>query len=442
MSASAARHFAYSIGQGDTEVVNQWFNSAFSIHLIMPIALILTGWPIGEYCISNVLTIPSDRIVSCLWVFRISLVSAFFSMITIPFSAMFTAKQHITELAVWGILQSIMTFVFAFLLTHLSGDRLIFYAMGMVAISVCFQTSQSLRALFIFSECRLRYSQWFNAERFKKIISFALWSLFGNSAGLLRNQGVIILLNLYFGPKVNSAYGISSVVSAQTGMLSNSMLGSFSPEIVASEGKGDRTRMIDLSIGACKLGTLLVMFFAIPLMVEMDYVLKLWLQDPPPYTATFCQLMLIMFMIDQLTVGYMVAVSAHGRIAAYQATLGTLAYMNLPLAWLFLKFGYTPTSVVVAFIITSVILSLGRVFWGRRLLGMSVNRWLTDVVLPCTVVATISTFAALASVWWLQPSFSRLVLEVVVSVTVTALASWFFALDYRERTFILQNIRR
>lgn len=442
MSASAARHFAYSIGQGDTDTVNKWFNSAFSIHLILPVVLILIGWPIGEYCIAHVLSIPSDRILSCLWVFRISLVSAFFSMFTIPFSAMFTAKQHIAELAVWGMLQSLLTFSFAFLLTHLPGDHLILYAMGMVAITVCLQLGQSVRAMMIFRECRLRYSQWFDAERFKEILSFALWSLFGNSAGLLRNQGVTILLNLYFGPKVNAAYGISSVVSAQTGILSNSMSGAFSPEIIASEGKGDRTRMIDLSFGICKFGTLLVMLFAIPLMVEMDYVLKLWLHEPPPYTASFCQLMLIMFMVDQLTVGYMIAVSAHGRIATYQATLGTLAYMNLPLAWLFLKFGYAPTSVIVAFIILSAILSLGRVLWGRHLLGMSVNRWLTNVVVPCAIVASLSTFATLPTVWWLPPSFPRLVLVVVVSLTVTVLSSWFIVLDFRERAHILQAIRR
>lgn len=442
MAASAARQFAYSIGQGDEEIVNKWFNTALSIHLIMPVVLILIGWPIGEYCIAYVLTIPPVRISSCLWVFRISLVSAFMSMITIPFSAMFTAKQHIVELAIWGLLQSILTFSFAFILTHLHGDRLLFYAMGMVAITASLQVGQSLRAMMIFRECRIRCSQWMNGDRFKKILSFALWSLFGNTAGMLRNNGLAILLNLFFGPKVNSAYAIGSVVSTQTGTLSNSMVGSFSPEIIACEGSGDRTRMLELAMRACKFGTLLVMLFAIPLIVEMDYVLKLWLHEPPVYTALFCQLMLTMFLIDQLTVGYMLAVSAHGRIAAYQATLGTLNLLSLPASWFFLKLGFAPTSVVVVLIVTSAVTALGRVFWGRYLFGVTVNHWMTSVVIPCAVVATASAFMALIFVWWLPPSFFRLVLASIGSAAVAALVCWFIALDLSERAYIVQNVGR
>ena len=442
LSASAARHFAYGIGKDDVEAVNQWFNSAFSIHLILPIVLIPLGWAIGEYCIAHILVIPSNRIFTCLWVFRISLVAAFFSMITTPFIAMFTAKQHLTETAIWDTLQSLLTFLLAFILTCITGDRLLFYAVGMVVIVACLQIGQSLRAMMIFRECQVRYSQWLDAERCKQILSFALWSLFGNSGGLLRNQGITILLNLYFGPKVNAAYGISNVVSAQTGTLANAMLGSFAPEIIASEGRGDRTRMLDLAMRACKFGVLLVMLFAIPLIVEMDYVLKLWLHEPPQYAALFCQLMLVVFLIDLLTVGYMLAVSAHGRIAAYQVTLGTLSHMNLLLAWLFLKHGYAPTSVVFALIIVSVILAVGRVLWGRHLLNMSVRGWITGVFIPCAAVAAVSTLAAMSSAWLLTPSITRLILVIASSITATILAGWFLALGFGERDVIRRNIRR
>ncbi len=441
MAASAARHFAYSIGQGDTNAVNQWFNAAFSIHLVLPIVLILIGWPIGEYCIAHILKIPLDRISTCVWIFRISLVSAFFSMVSIPFSAMFTAKQHIVELAVWGILQSILMFSFAFMLTDLSGDRLFIYATGMVAITVCVQIVQGLRGIVVFRECTLRRSLWFDEKRSKAILSFALWSLFGNTGGLLRYQGMTILLNLYYGPKVNAAFGIANVVSVQSGILSTAMLGSFSPEITASEGRGDRARVLSLALRTCKFGTLLVMLFAIPIMVEIDYVLKLWLLEPPAYTGLFCQLMLVVVLIDQLTVGHMIAVSAHGKIGAYQATLGSIQILSLPLAWLFLTFGFAPTSVVFALIITSSICALGRVLWGRYLLSMPVHRWLTNVIMPCAVVAATSSFAALAIAWWLPPSFSRLASVTAASVTVAGLASWFIALDVSEREFLMQTIR-
>jgi O-antigen/teichoic acid export membrane protein len=439
MAGSAARHFAYSIGEGDSEKVNQWFNAAFSIHLILPIVLILVGWPIGEYCITRVLTIPPDRIVTSLWVFRISLISAFFSMVTIPFSAMFTAKQHITTLAVWGTLQSMLSFLFAFLLTRMSGDRLFIYAIGTVAITTFIQLGLSVQALIVFCECRIRRTQLFDRERFKKISSFAAWSFIGVFGTVLRNQGTPILLNIFFGPIANAAFGIANSVTAQGMTLSSAMAGAFSPEITAREGRGDRKQMLDIALRMCKFSTLPVMLFAIPLITEIDYVLKLWLHDVPPYAATLCQLMLIMFLIDQLTVGYMSAVNAKGKIAAYQATLGSILVLTLPLAWVFLKVGYPPTGVGFAFVINMFLVSLGRVFWGRHLLGMPVQKWLTQVVLPCVTVGVTSTLMALAPLCWLSSSFTRFCLVVAASAMATILAGWFIALNAGERSFFIRN---
>jgi O-antigen/teichoic acid export membrane protein len=442
MAGSAARHFAYSIGEGDMDKVNQWFNAAFSIHLILPIILILIGWPIGEYCITHVLTIPLDRIVTSLWVFRISLLSAFFSMVTIPFSAMFTAKQHITTLAVWGTSQSILSFIYAFWLTRMSGDRLLLYAIGTVTITIFMQIGLSVQAIIVFHECRIRRAQWFDVERFKKILSFALWSFIGVFGTILRNQGSPLLLNIFFGPKVNAAFGIANSITAQAMTLSSAMTGAFSPEITASEGRGERNHMLDVALRMCKISSLLVMLFAIPLIAEVDYVLKLWLHDVPPYAGILCQLMLITFLIDQLTVGYMSAVNAQGKIAAYQGTVGSIMALTLPIAWVFFKIGFPPSSIGFTFIITIVFVSLGRVFWGRRLLAMPVQKWLTQVVIPCATVGVISTVATLAPQWCLSSSLIRLCLVFAASAISTILAGWFIALNASERIFFIRNATR
>ena len=440
LANSAARYFAYSIGQGDTEVVNQWFNAALSIHLFLPIVLIFIGWPIGEYCIKHILTIPTNRILTCLLVFRISLIAAFFSMVTIPFTAMFTAKQHISTLAVWSMLQSILSFIFSFYLSNIFGDRLLVYAIGILIITVCVQLGQRIQAIAVFRECRIQYKKSLNFEKVKKIFSFAVWSLIGSFGGILRNQGSSILLNIYFGPKVNAAFGIANTVSAQALMLSGAMTSAISPEINVSEGRGDRCRMLDLSLRMCKFSSLMVMIFAIPLIAEMDYVLKLWLDDVPQYASILCQLMLIMFLIDQLTVGYMSAVLAYGKIAAYQATVGSTLVLTLPLAWVFIKLGYEPSYVGYAFIITIIICSFGRVIWGRYLLEMKVQDWMKMVVLPCFIVGAISSFMSFVTMYSILPSFFRFMIVCLTSTCTTILASWYFAFNTSERSFLLKNI--
>lgn len=442
MAGSAARHYAYYIGQGDSAEVNRWFNAALCIHLCLAAVLILIGWPVGECVIARILTVPADRMSSCLWVFRVSLISAFVSMVSIPFVAMFVAKQHISELAVWGMLQSILIFTLAYILTRASGDRLLFYAIGMVAILVFIQSAQTLRAVAVFRECSIGRHLWSDKRRQKKLFSFASWNLIGSLGGTLRNHGSAILLNLFFGPKVNAAFGIANQVTGQANQLAASMIGAFSPEITASEGRGDRARMISLSLRSSKFGTILVMLFAIPLIAEMDYILNLWLREPPPYTILLCQLMLGTFLIDRMSAGYMLAVQAHGKIAAYQATVGTTLVLTLPLAWLFLKLGFAPTSVGVAFIITMAVCSFGRVLWGRHLFGVPVHNWLASVVFPCGFVAVIATLAALAPGWLLPPSFVRLALTSAASIAASLFTAWFLALDRRERDFLVQNTRR
>lgn len=442
MAGSVSRYLAYSIGQGDPGEVTHWFNTALCLHLCFAFTLVLTGWPIGEYVIAHVFSIPPDRIPASLWVFRVSLVSAFASMVSIPFVAMFRAHQNITEISAWGIFQSVLSFTLAYSLTLVSGDRLLFYACGMVAIIVFIQAVMIVRAFTIFRECRIATRQWFDIRRFRNIFSFAIWNLIGGAGVTFRNQGSAILLNLYFGPGVNAAFGIAKQVSAQTNQLSAAMLGAFSPEVTACEGRGDRQRMLNLSHRACKYGTILIMLFAIPLIAEMDYVLKLWLRTPPPYTALFCQWILGGFLVDRLTTGYMIAVNARGKIAAYQATVGISLLLTFPLAWLFLWLGYAPTSVGVAFVITSVVCTLGRVLWLRRLFGEPVGRWIKTVVLPCMIVGAVAALAAWAPRWLMSPSFARLVCATALSIATALLATWLIAFDASEQSFFRQNSRR
>jgi O-antigen/teichoic acid export membrane protein len=441
MSTGASRYFAYSIGQDNPDEVNHWFNAALSIHLCLAGGLVVIGWPIGEYIVSHVLKIDPGRLSTCLWVYRISLISAFTSMASVPFVAMFTAKQHIAELSVWGMLQCVLTFVLAYILTIVSGDRLLIYTIGMVAITVLIQAVQISRAFAVFSECRIVYRQWWDKHRFMGILSFSSWNLIGTMAGTFRDQGSALILNLYFGPSLNAAYGFAGQVSGQANQLSAAMLGALSPEITASEGRGDRQRMISYSIRACKFGTGMIMIFAIPLMAEMDYILKLWLVNVPPYTAAFCQLILCTFLLDRLSAGYMIAVNAHGKIAGYQATIGGILLMTLPLAWLLLAMGYPPSSVGVAFVITMVACSFGRVLWARRLFAVPISRWLQAVVVPCAIVAGVAAIAALMPSWFMQPSFLRLTLATLASLAASASVGWFLALDADEREFFRHNMQ-
>jgi len=442
MASSAARHFAYAIGQEDIIGVNKWFNTSLSIHLVLPVGLIIIGWPIAEYLVRNVLTIPPERIGVCVQVFRISLISAFVNMVSIPFVAMFHAKQRISELAIWGVMQAVLIFLLAFVLAKIPFDRLVFYAVGMVVIQVTIQIAQCSRAVWLFRECRFRFLYWFDIRRFKELANFAIWTMIGRFGGTLRDQGSAVLLNLYFGPSVNAAYGIANQVSVQTAGLSAAMMGALSPEITFREAQGQRDSMIDLSARACKFGALLVMLFAIPFIMEADLVFKLWLINPPTHAAVLSQFIMGTFLVDKIAAGYMHAVNAYGKIALYQATVGTVLLMTLPLSWVLIKLGMPPVAIGFAFLFIQSLCSFGRVLWVQFLFGIPVWHWLNKVVRPCFMVAVMVCLAGAIPRFFLPPGLTRLVLVCVASTGTIIFASWMVAFTFHEKLFIAATIKR
>lgn len=440
LSNSASRHFAFAIGKGSIEEVGKWFNASLGIHLLIATCLVVIGWPLGEYFLKHHLTIPHGRLETCVWVFRISLLSAFLGMVSVPFVAMFTAKQYISELALWALAQSAMAFVLAYSLRFVAGDHLLAYSIGMVAIIAAMQVARILRGIIVFEECRPKPRTWFSRHHVSELFGFAIWNTIGSVGAILRDQGSNLLLNIHFGPSVNAAFGIANQVSGQSTVLSSAMIGAFSPEITSSEGRGDRARMLSLSQKASKYGTILVLLFSIPLMLEMEYVLELWLKHPPAYATGFCRWMLAAFMIDRLSVGAGLAVNAHGKIAAYQSTVGLTVVAAFPLAWLFVVLGSPPTGVGAAFALTACIITLGRQLWASRLFNTPLAGWNREVLLPTLAVASIGALAGVVPLALLSPSFLRLILSATLSTVAMGSITWKLILSGAEREILLARL--
>ena len=444
-SSSCVRFFAYSIGREIPDEVNHWFNTALSVHAILPVVLIAIGYPAGVWAIHHFFNIPADRINTALWVFRFSLISAFTGMLFTPYMGMFSAKQRIYERSIWGILQAICMFVLAYVLTLYKGDCWLLYSGGTVSIMVVLGICQILRARYLFPECRIHLSKWRDGRKLKELISFSGWHLFGNIGIVIRGQGIAILLNKYFDPVrfsgVNAAYGIGNQVAAQTQALAGAMVSAFAPEITSSEGRGNRAQMLIHANRVSKIGTLLSLLFVIPLLLEMEYVLTLWLKKPPEFARIFCVLILVQFTIERLSVGAMLAVNAVGKIARYQASIGGLIFLTLPIAWLFLALGLNAASVGWALIFTTVMISIGRVVWAEYLVGLSLLKWGKEVLIPCVVVSVVGLGTGKCiQAFFVDASFCRVMAVGFGTLVSAVLLGWIIVLDETERHFFLRHL--
>lgn len=443
LSVGVARFYAYSIGRGHNlpeaeavEDLKHWFNTALSIHVVLPTLLLPIGWLIGEYAIRHWLTIPPDRVVTCVWVFRVSLITGCVSVFSVPFTAMYAAHQHITDLAVFGVLSACGAFAAAWLLLRETSDRLLVYSIYMMAITVGLQMIQILRAAMKFKACRIKVAYMYHREYLKQLFGYVGWKMFGMSCVVLRGQGMPILVNLQFGPLVNAAYSIAYRVSMQATTLAAAMQGAFQPALVAAEGKGDRQKMVGLSFQVCKFGTLLVLFFAIPLVLEMKTVLQLWLKTPPEYAGELCQWMLAMLVIDNLTSGAMLAVNAVGRIRVYEMVQGPTLLLAVSLAWLFFRLGHGPIALGYALFITMLLYCGNRLLFGKNLLQFPIGEWLRQVALPLLLLAATSATAGWGVMMLTGPGIFRICLTTIVTAIVTAGVAWFGLLNDTERLYV------
>lgn len=439
LASSAQRHFAYSIGQGDAKAVGGWFNASLLLHIVLALLMLLVGVPFGLAMLNGVLSIPADRASACHIVFACTLVSVVTQVVTAPFAGMLTAKQRIIELSIYQLAQTLLTFLFAYSLVYIPSDRLLAYALGVMLIAVAVSCAQSVRCLAGFHECRLHVATWISEWwRVRELIYFAGWTVFGTAGYIANTQIMAFLINMFCGPRVNASYGIASQVSGQVASISQGLFNAMAPEITSSEGSGDRDRMIALALRMSKWSVLLVCFLLLPVLCETETVLAVWLAEVPSFAPSLCRVVLLAFLVDQITVGYMVAVSAHGRIAGYQITVGSTLIAGPLIAWaVFASGGGVVWAIGAGILAVRSLCSFERVLWVKRLLGVPVRRWLCSVLARCAAAIVLPAGAVLYIHTLMEASVGRLGLSFGASSAVLLFTCAFIGMDRSERSYVL-----
>lgn len=448
LAGASSRFFAISIGKsqmsgdkvGALEECRRWFNTAFSIHLVVPAVLVAIGYPIGVWAIEHFLTIPTDRISDCIWVFRFTCLSCFIGMMNVPFTAMYNAKQYIAELTIYSyVTSSANAVVLYYMITH-PGLWLVKFACWTCAFSVAPQLLICIRAFFVFSECRICARYMWDVRRMREVGAFGMWNMLGVICALLREQGVSVLVNKVFGARVNAAMTLGNSVNGQAAALTSSLLGAMAPAITTAYGAGESARMKNLSYQMCKFGCALLLVFFVPLIAELPSVLVLWLKNPPPYTAYLCFVMLVTNLLEVSTHGHMVAVNASGRVKEYQLNMTMISILTLPAAIVTIWLGGGIYALGVVLICVRISISLRRVYYARFLAGLEIGPWVRQVVMPILLLVFVTGGVALLPRLIFSAGLVRICVATFMSELVLFPLLWFVVMSESERTFVKRKI--
>ena len=450
LASAVGRFYAFSVGEAKKpgneekglEECRRWFSTAVMLHTLVPLALIAIGFPVGEWAVSSFLTIPADRVVPCLWVWRCVCVTCFVAMANVPYQAMYTAKQNIAELTIYSFVTTTLNVcVLYYMLTH-PADWLVRYACWMMLMSVLPQLIIGVRAYFIYPECRLRRDALFNGKYLKPIMCFAGLRSLNGAAIIASNQGQSVAVNKYLGATANAAMTIGNQITSHAQSLASAFAGALYPAITNAAGEGKLDEMRRLAMRASKFATLSLLVFLIPLALEMQTVLKLWLVTPPAWTAELAVLVLVAAVLDRVTEGQWMSVFALGRIAGYQISVSLCGFLVLGLGCAFLAMGGGVVSVGVALVIGRVATQLFRLYFGRSVAGLSVRVWAREVMLPVLALSAVSLSFGLLPRLMLPPSVTRVLATSACSLVAFVLFGWRLVLSRAERERVVSRIRR
>lgn len=439
LSSAVSRFLTFELGRGDKDRLHNAFSTSLLIHIVLAVIVLIVSETVGVWFLNNKMTIPAERLYAANWVFQASIISFMFGLFSVPYNASIVSHEKMSAFAYIGILDiTLKLFVVLFIAhAHWRFDKLIIYSVLLVAVSIMIQCIYLVYCRKHFDECRLKIG--FNKEFWKEISAFSVWNFIGCTAGILKDQGINVLLNIFVGPVLNAARGIAgSVNSAVSGFASNFMT-ALRPQITKSYASGDMKYSHFLVERGARFSFYILLFFAIPILLETEFVLTVWLKQYPDHSLNFARLVLILSLIDSLSNTLIILQNATGKIRNYQLVVGSILLLNFPLSYVVLKIGLAPESTYIVAISVAICCMIARLMFVRKSAMFPMEEFLRKVVLNVIAVTICAIILPFVLHKVLPYGWERFLVVGLTSVIATTIAVLFVGCNKNERNFILEK---
>ena len=424
LGAATSRYITFELGKKNYIRLNLVFNVAFLIHLLIGVLVILLAETIGLWFFYEKMTIPENRMFAAFWVYQISILTCFFTLTQVPYNATIIAHENMKIYAWVGIVEVLCKLLVVYLLIISPFDKLVFYAALLCLIQVSIICFYRIYCSRNYKESSLKFYK--DKGMYKEMFGYAGSDLIGNISVLAQGQGLNLLLNIFFGPVVNAARGVAYQVQGAVTQFSGNFMTAVRPQIIKSYAEGDVKGMMKLVVNSSCFSYYLMWLISFPIMLEADYILKLWLGKYPDHTVNFLNLVLVLCLIQTLKTPRTTVFHATGHLKLVNIVVGSILCAAFPLAYLFLKLGMAPEAVFWAANITMFISEFASVIILKRYIRYSVPSYLLHVHGRCLLVSCISAVVPFFLYdKFMESSFIRLLLTCITTtlfIVVTVLA--------------------
>ena len=441
LGSATSRYITFELGKKNLERLNGIFNTALVIHIVIAILVVLLAETVGLWFFYEKMTMPADRLDAAFWVYQISILTCFFTLTQVPYNATIIAYEDMKIYAYVGIAEVFLKLVVAFLIAVSPMDRLVFYAILLCLVQIGIMLFYRYYCNRHYPSCKRHLYK--DRTLFKEMFAYGGYDLIGNISVLAQGQGLNILLNMFYGPTVNAARGIAYQVQGAITQFSNNFLTAVRPQIIKSYAEGDVDGMMKLVKQSSCFSFYLMWMISLPVCLEADYLLSLWLGNYPEHTVNFLILIVALCLIQTIKTPRTTIFHATGHIKWSNIIVGIILCAAFPLAYVALKLGGSPESVFWMSNLTMLLSELGSVLVLKRYIDFSARNYLLDVHGRCLLVAIVSFIIPnLLYDRWMEQSFLRLAMTCTLTTISVLFTSLFLGMDRHLRSRLIQIVNK
>lgn len=434
MANATTRYITFELGKEDEGKENEVFCISMNIHIFIAILTAIFLETAGVWFLYNKMVIPQDRLNAAFWVLQFSIITTIISIVSVPYNACIIAHEKMGAFAFISLIQQGVTLALALFLPYYSGDRLIMYAIILMAVQLFIRYLYGRYCSKHFPE--VKYKLVHDKKLTTEMMKFAGLTMNGNIAWLGYTQGLNVLINMFAGTVVNAARGVAFTVQSKIVDFCNNFQTAIVPQITKSYAQGQYDRMHSLIINSSKLSFYLLLVLSLPIYVEIEEILKLWLKIVPEHTVNFVRIILLCSAVDVLRNPMNTAVHATGKIKKFQLIEATTLLFIVPIAYLFLYLGFPPESAFIVQLIIFIIVQIERVFIVCPQIYMKKINYVNYILRPISkvFVTSVTLPILLLLLWPIQKdSISQCVIYLVISFLCAVLSVYFVGLNKSQK---------
>lgn len=441
LMSSSQRFLSVALGEGDSNKVSMIMSSSIIIHLTFGVVLVLILELVEPFLFDKIINVATDRLSIARKVYQIMIISTVLTVVAVPYNALINAREDMWYFAIVEIVVAVLKLFIVYLFNHTFYDALLLYTVWVFIVTVFGILLKIIWCFLRYEESRSHISIKGNKSIFKSLLSFTGWNALGSLAQTGRNQGVVLTINHYFGTAISAVFGIANQMDGNLVYFSQMLTAAVSPQIMKSYGQKDISRMLRLSVFTSKMAFFLSGFIALPILIEMPFVLDVWLKDVPPFSVVYCRLVLVVFLIMQLYPGLVRAIQATGDIKWYQIGQSILLLLPIPMGIFLFKMGYVNYSIVYLMVIAQVLMMIYTLFVARKKSGLDVKLFSVFLVKAVTLfcISAVIGYLIHHSLFGQCNNFLLLILVSFFSGLAFIITYYYWVYDSHEKRVIKEK---